>query len=66
MSECPCSYEIRDGLVFIRGPRVLVVLPVSVWVSGIRRGKSYRRHGGLKPGGARIPPRGDIVDCRGK
>ena len=50
MSECPCSYEIRDGMVFIRGPRLLVVLPLSVWVSGIRRGKVWRRHGGERPG----------------
>lgn len=54
MTGLPANYEIRDGMVFIRAPRLLVVLPVQVWVSGLKRGKLWRRHGGekLKPANA--------------
>ena len=57
MSELPATYEIKDGLVFIRGPRLLVVLPVSAWIRGIKLGKCYRRHEGLRPGKAIPQPR---------
>jgi hypothetical protein len=67
VSEIPSTYEIKDGMVFIRAPRLLVVLPVSVWVAGIKRGKGWRRHGGERPGRVRErTPRGEIVERGGK
>jgi hypothetical protein len=39
----------------------LVVLPVSVWVSGIKRGKVWRQHGGPKQGGTTMPLGSEIV-----
>lgn len=59
MSEIPCSYQIKDGLVIVRAPRLLVVLTVQEWVRGIKRGRYYRRHGEFKPGKVRAQETGD-------
>jgi len=54
MPELPAGYEIRHGMVFVRAPCLLVLLPLPVRVAGIRSGKAWRRHGTEQPGTSRL------------
>jgi uncharacterized C2H2 Zn-finger protein len=48
------SYEYKDRWVLLRVPRCLLVFTKNEWIRAIRRGKSWRRHGGEKLRGEKL------------
>jgi hypothetical protein len=49
MSEIKAySYEYVGEYVYLRIPRCLLVFTKAAWIRGIRQGKHFKRHGGIK------------------
>jgi hypothetical protein len=54
MDQATVEYSPDALYVLVRVPKCLLVFTKAQWVDAMRRGKSFSRYGGEKPGSSRM------------